>query len=63
MEVIIFLRLNQVKDRYGISKPTIYRMMKEGKFPKPVKLTGSRAVAWHRDSLAAWENGLMENAA
>jgi prophage regulatory protein len=59
----IFFRLPQVLDKYGISKPTVYRLMKEGKFPKPVKLTGSRAVAWHKDSLTAWENGIRENAA
>ena len=38
-------RLPIVKERTGKSRSTIYAEMKEGTFPKPVKI-GKRAVAW-----------------
>jgi len=38
-------RLPTVKERTGKSRSTIYAEMKEGAFPKPVKI-GKRSVAW-----------------
>ena len=51
-------RLPQVISMYNVSKPTIYRQIKEGKFPKPVKLAGSRAVGWLKKDLVEWEESL-----
>ena len=48
-----FLRLPQVIERIGLSKPSIYRLMKAGQFPRPVKL-GSRASGWRVDELDEW---------
>jgi len=42
---ISLLRLPEVKDRTGKSRSTIYAEMKEGTFPKCVKI-GKRSVAW-----------------
>lgn len=39
------LRLPAVKARTGLSRSTIYSMVKNGTFPAPVKL-GARAVGW-----------------
>lgn len=39
------LRLNEVVEIIGISKATVYKWIKLGKFPKPVKLS-ARLVAW-----------------
>jgi prophage regulatory protein len=39
------LRLPTVKAKTTLSEPTIYRLMKQGVFPKPIKI-GNRAVAW-----------------
>jgi prophage regulatory protein len=36
-----------------LSKPTIYRKMKEGTFPYPIKL-GGRRVAWRESDIAEW---------
>ena len=40
------LRIADVVDATGYSKSTIYRLIDEGKFPKPVHLCGGRAAGW-----------------
>jgi len=40
-----FLRDNDVAERYRISRPTIWRWVKMGKFPKPVKIAEG-ATRW-----------------
>jgi len=47
------LRLPAVIDATGLSRSTIYDMMKAGTFPRPVNLS-SRAVAWPESMVAAW---------
>ncbi len=44
------IRLPQVMGRVGLSKPSIYRLMKVGKFPK-ARLIGERAVGWIEDEI------------
>lgn len=39
------LRLPQVKDITGLSRSTIYLLIKQGKFKKPIQL-GTRSVGW-----------------
>lgn len=39
------IRLPEVCEKVGLSKPTIYRLMAAGKFPKSMSLT-DRAVGW-----------------
>ena len=46
-------RRPDVSDLTGLSKNTLYKMMRDGRFPKPVKLKG-RAVAWRKSDLDAW---------
>ncbi len=48
-----FLRLPAVMLRVGLSRTTIYRMIKGGHFPAPVKL-GERASAWRLSDLESW---------
>ncbi|WP_082535873.1 AlpA family transcriptional regulator [Methylibium sp. Root1272] len=48
-----FLRMPTVMRMTGLGRSTIYRMMAESKFPRPVRL-GSRAVAWRRADLDRW---------
>ena len=38
------LRLEAVLERTGVSKPTIYRMIERGEFPKPAKI--GRTSLW-----------------
>lgn len=47
------LRLPVVKGRTGLSRSSIYEMMKHGQFPAPVKL-GERAVGWVEAEVEAW---------
>jgi prophage regulatory protein len=47
------LRRNEVEARCGIARSTIYDMMANGTFPKPVKL-GARAVAWPESEITSW---------
>lgn len=51
-------RLPEVLGMYGFSKPTVYRMMALGRFPKPVKLS-LRAVGWTAASLEEFDKSLM----
>ncbi len=48
-----FLRRREVEEITGLSRSTIYRLMKAGQFPHPVK-TGSRAVRWRLSDIIAW---------
>ncbi|WP_300512939.1 AlpA family transcriptional regulator [Aliiroseovarius sp.] len=56
------LRRPEVEALTGLSRTSIYRMMDEGEFPRPVRL-GKRAVAWREADLAEWLNGLTTTAA
>ncbi len=43
----------EVCDALGVSKSTLERMVREGKFPKPVQLAPNR-VGWQVDVVTAW---------
>lgn len=47
------LRVKEVADKLSISKSTIWRLRREGCFPKPVKL-GPRAVGWFESDVTDW---------
>jgi prophage regulatory protein len=46
-------RLPSVVQRTTLSRSHLYALMKEGKFPKPIKL-GTRSVGWRVDDVEAW---------
>lgn len=48
------LRRNQVEERTGLSRSTIYQRVKDGKFPKPINLGGPQAVGWIEEEVTAW---------
>ena len=48
-----FFRIRDVEKFSGLSRASIYRLMREGKFPRPVRLC-ERAVAWTIDDLEIW---------
>lgn len=50
---IVMLRLREVMGITGLARSTIYKLVNEGVFPKPVKLS-TRAVAWRSDHLREW---------
>nr|WP_269844201.1 AlpA family transcriptional regulator [Halovibrio salipaludis] len=47
-------RLPEVMRRTAMSRSSIYLAMKRGQFPRPVSLTGSRAVAWRESDIQRW---------
>jgi len=50
----IFLRRPQVEIRTGLKRSTIYQRIKDGTFPKPVRI-GPRAVAWLETDVSQWQ--------
>lgn len=54
-------RLPTVKAQTGLSKSEIYRRIKEGTFPIPLKL-GVRAVAWPSAKIEEWVESLTQGA-
>jgi prophage regulatory protein len=51
------LRRPEVEAITGLSRSTIYLWLKQGKFPKPVKI-GARVVAWRDRHIADWMDQL-----
>ena len=51
---IKLLRIAAVVDKTGLSKRTIYRWMKQGKFPAQFSLCNSRVVAWNSTQIDSW---------
>jgi prophage regulatory protein len=53
LDDVAFLRLPEVKAITGISKSSLYVLIKEKNFPAPVRL-GARTVAWVRSEVREW---------
>ena len=47
------VRLPEVEGMTGCKKSTIYKLIGEGSFPKPVRL-GTRTVAWPETAVLQW---------
>ncbi len=56
------LRVKDVEQELGISRTTIWRLVKAGVFPPPLRIT-SKAIAWRRSDIEAWQEQLAEKAA
>ena len=54
------IRIKEVCLLMGVSRSTIYKMMNEGSFPKPLDL-GSRFKAWQKQTIVNWINALADN--
>ena len=56
------IKLKTVLEYCAFSKATLYRQIKAGHFPEPVRLTGgwddsnaaSRSVAWREEEILQW---------
>ncbi len=47
------LRLSEVQTRTALGRSTIYRLMRNGDFPEPLKI-GARAVRWRESEIEEW---------
>lgn len=51
--VMRLMRIEEVCDMAGIGKTSVYKLIGEGVFPKPVNVYG-RTVRWVSDEIEAW---------
>ena len=54
------LNIHEVATMVDLSKATIYRLINNGKFPPPKKLS-VRRVCWFREQIEDWLNTLSSN--
>lgn len=54
------LRISEVISIVHYSKPSIYRLISEGKFPKPIKL-GGRSVFWVDSEVSKFVQNCIDN--
>ena len=47
------LKLSEVREMTRLSTSTIYQLMAEDRFPKPLKI-GVRGVRWRLDEIVKW---------
>lgn len=52
------LRLPEVRQKVGLSRSAIYKLISEGQFPRQVAI-GPRTVAWVQEDLERWIEGRL----
>ena len=60
--IVKYMRCREVTEVLGISKTTIYELLKRGEFPQPVKI-GTKAVRWPADAIERWQRDKSQHAA
>ncbi|MGR5318902.1 AlpA family transcriptional regulator [Vibrio sp. PNB22_1_1] len=53
-----FIKLEEVKEKTGLSRSAIYRKMNDDTFPKSFNL-GDRAVAWLESEVDDWMESIV----
>lgn len=53
----LLIPLNDVCRLVGLGRSQIYTMVRQGKFPRPVRL-GRRCSRWRMEAIRAWVEGL-----
>ena len=54
MNSVVYLSDKQISERYNISRGTVWNWLRDGKLPKPVKLS-SACTRWRLSDLEQWE--------
>jgi prophage regulatory protein len=54
------LRRRQVEKRIGLTRSPLYARIKDGTFPKPIRLGNGRAVGWVEAEIDAWLDEQIE---
>jgi predicted DNA-binding transcriptional regulator AlpA len=52
-EIPTLLKIDEVCEKIGVKKSTVYKWMDEQKFPRPLKLSPT-CVRWREDDVAIW---------
>ena len=62
MEAEKIIRLPALMEMVGLSRTTIWRRVKSGDLPPPIRLggPGSRAVGWRRTAVEDWVRSRSE---
>lgn len=60
-EDIEFLKMPDVLKRTGVKRTKLYAMIKEGEFPKPVKV--GVASCWPSNEVSAWQQERIQQRA
>jgi len=55
-----FLKLPEVCKKTGLSRSTVYKLIKAGKFPKQIKLT-EHSSAWIASEIQTWADDIIAN--
>jgi prophage regulatory protein len=55
-----FVRLEEVLHITGLGRNTVYRRMREGTFPKQVRI-GPNSVAWRESEIIRWMSDPIPN--
>ena len=50
-----FLRISEVLDRGGVSRPTIYPWVEASEFPKQISI-GANSVVWLESDVTKWRD-------
>jgi prophage regulatory protein len=56
------MKRRHVEEMTGFSRTTIYRLMSEGTFPRPLR-TGENSVRWRMSDLQKWMDALADTSA
>lgn len=54
----VLLRRKEVLEIMRFSNARLYRMIANGGFPPPLKLPGTRVIAWRKSDLEKWMRDL-----
>jgi prophage regulatory protein len=55
------LRIADVKRRTGLSRSTIYSLMRHGRFPASIHPNGTRVAVWSSTAVDAWISSQLNN--
>jgi prophage regulatory protein len=57
-----FMRLRGVQEQTGLTRSAVYRLIREGRFPRPIRLGSLRCVGWLRFDVNLWvERQIAQN--
>jgi prophage regulatory protein len=52
-EQTVILRLPEVRKRIGLGRSSVYQLIRQGRFPRPVHLS-ARTVGWIESEVEQW---------